>query len=160
MNNDEQFENRLRRQPLRPVPPTWRGEILAAAARQPATAARRADEDAAVLLAGWRLLFARIPLAWAALAALWVGMIGVNLTMPGPMVSVAMETTASARVSVLASWDSALTEFGVASDPTLPVPKASPAAPPPDVPLRPRSERRRDADFGETHLDFSFHLIA
>jgi len=104
MNNDEQFENRFRRQPLRPVPSAWRGEILAAAAaRQPVTAARHSDEDAAALVAGWRLLFARIPLAWAALAALWVGMIGVNLTMPGPMVSVALKNPASARMSVLAS---------------------------------------------------------
>lgn len=161
MNDDEQFENRLRRQPLRTVPPAWRGEILAkASSRQPTTAARRGDEDAAALAAGWRLLFARMPLAWAALAALWLGMVGVNLTMPGPMVSVAMEAPASARLSALAALDSPLVEFDVSNDSTLPVPKASPAAPPSDVPLRPRSERRRDAGFGETQPDVSFHLIA
>ena len=159
MNNDEQFENRLRRQPMRPVPPAWRGEILAAAARQNAKTVRRGDEEAAALLVGWRLLFARMPLAWAALAALWLGMIGVNLTMPGPMVSVAMETPASARLSVLAALDSPLAEFDAASDSTLPATKASPAAPPPEVPLRPRSERRRGGDFGETPLDFHSHLI-
>ena len=160
MNNDEQFENRLRHQPLRSVPPAWRTEILkAATARQPATAARRGDEDAVALIVGWRLLFRRMPLAWAALAALWLGMIGVNLTMPGPIVSVAMETPASSRVSELVSWDSPLTDFDVASDSTLPVPKASPAAPPSDVPLRPRSERRGEGDYGETPPNFSFHLI-
>ena len=160
MNNDEQFENRLRRQPLRPIPPAWRGEILtASAARQPAAAARRGDEGAPALVAGWRLLFARMPLAWAALAALWVGMIGVNLTMPGPMISVAMEAPASARVSVLASWDSPLADFDVASDSTLPRPKASPNSAPSDVPSRPRSERRRGMDVGEMHPDVTFHLI-
>ncbi len=160
MNNDEQFENRLRRQPLRPIPPAWRGEILAAAtARQSAIATRRGDDDAIALVAGWRLLFARIPLAWAALAALWLGMIGVNLTMPGPMVSVAMEAPASARFSTLASLDSPLAEFDADRDLTVPALKALPAAPPPDVPLRPRSERRRAADFGATYPDFSFHLI-
>lgn len=159
MNTDEQFESRLRRQPLRPIPPAWRGEsIQAATASQAAAAARRGDA-AAALLAGWRLLFARIPLAWAALAALWLGMIGVNLTMPASIVSVTMATPAAARLSALASWNSPLVEFDVVSDSTLPTPKAAPAAPPSDVPLRPRSERRRDAAFGESPPDFSFHLI-
>ena len=31
MNNDEQFESRLQREPLRSVPPDWRAEILRAA---------------------------------------------------------------------------------------------------------------------------------
>ena len=160
MNNDEQFENRLRRQPLRTIPPAWREEILtAAAARQPATTARRGDEDAAALLAGWRLLFARIPLAWATLAALWVGMIGVNLTMPGPMVSVAMEAPASARWAALASLDFPAAEFDADRDSLAPAPKASPATKPSDVPLRPSSERRRGMDFDETRLDFSSHII-
>lgn len=160
MNNDEQFENRLRRQTLRTLPPEWRGEILkVAAARQPASAVPHGDEDSVALIVGWRLLIGRMPLAWAALAALWVGMIGVNLTMPGPIVSVVMQTPASDRLSVLAALDSPLTDFDAASDSTLPVPKASPATPPSDVPLRPRSERRGEVNFGETHPNSSFHLI-
>ncbi len=31
MNNDSQFENRLRRQPVKPIPAEWREEILDAA---------------------------------------------------------------------------------------------------------------------------------
>jgi len=108
------------------------------------------------LVAGWRLLLSRMPLAWAALAALWVGMIGVNLAMPGPLVSVAMENSPPTNLSALASWDSPLAEFDLERDSHVPAPKASPAAPPSDVPLRPRSERRRNADFGETHPDSFF----
>lgn len=160
MNNNEQFENRLRRQPLRSVPPAWRGEILKAAdANRRVAAAPPRSESQSELLAGWRVLLGRFPIAWAALAALWVGMVSVNLTMPGPMVSVAMEAPASARWAALASLDSSGAEFDTDRDSTVPVPKASPASPPSDVPLHPRSERRRGGDFGETHLDFHSHLI-
>jgi hypothetical protein len=161
MNNDEQFENRLRRQPLRPIPPAWREEILTTAAvRQPATTARRGKEDATALVAGWRLLFARMPLAWAALAALWVGIVGVNLTMPGPLVSVAMEAPASAHYAALASLDSPAADFDADRAPSLPTRKASPAVRPSDVPLPPRSERRHGVDVGEMPLDFVFQHIA
>jgi hypothetical protein len=161
MNSDEQFENRLRRQPLRPISPAWREEILAAAAAHQPTVPTQSDaKDQAALVVGWRLLFARMPLTWAALAALWLGMVGVNLTMPGPMVSVAIEAPASTRWGALASLDSLEAEFDVERTSTVPVPKTSPAPPPTDEKPRPRSERRRGVDFGEAHPDFFFHIIA
>jgi hypothetical protein len=154
MNRDEQFEQRLQHQPLQPVPSVWRDEILSAAA------ARRGDEDAAALVAGWRLLFARMPLAWAALAALWLGMVGLNLTMPGPMVSVTLQSSASAQYAALANLDSPATEFATGHVLPMPAPKAPPVVQPSDVPLPPRSERRRGVDVGEMPSDCSFHRIA
>jgi len=161
MNNDEQFENRLRRQPLRTIPPAWRGEILAAAAPQRRIiAAPRGAEGPAALVAGWRLLFARLPVAWAALAALWVGLVGVNLMMPGPIVRMAIQTPPSVRWATLATLDFPAAEFDAERDAPVPASEASPAKPPSDIPLRPRSERRRGVEVGETPPDFTFHLIA
>jgi hypothetical protein len=71
----EQFEQRLRRQPLTSVPPEWRAEILAAArARQPQSACRTAPASSARAafrdrLAAW--LWPH-PKAWAGVAAVWI----------------------------------------------------------------------------------------
>ena len=75
MNNDEQFENRLQRQPLRPVPPVWRAEILSAA--REATASRQSS-PASSHSSWWRELFWPHPTAWAALATVWLVMLGVQ----------------------------------------------------------------------------------
>jgi hypothetical protein len=67
MNPD--FENQLQRQPMRAVPPHWRKRILAASA-EPAPA-------------GWRQWFWPCPQAWAALAAVWVLILGINVLNAG-----------------------------------------------------------------------------
>jgi len=67
MNPD--FENQLQRQPMRAVPPHWRMRILAASA-EPAPA-------------GWRQWFWPCPQAWAALAAVWVLILGINVLNAG-----------------------------------------------------------------------------
>jgi hypothetical protein len=65
-----EFEQRLRQVPVKPLPPEWRAEILAAAgAVQPAPARPALQERLAV---GWRSLFWPHPQAWAGLAAAWV----------------------------------------------------------------------------------------
>lgn len=75
MNRDEQFENRLSRQPLREVPPAWRAEILSAVERAADSAhASRLTPH----LPGWRELFWPCPQAWAALAAVWLLIVGLN----------------------------------------------------------------------------------
>jgi hypothetical protein len=161
MNDNDQFEQRLRRQPRRQVPTAWREEILAAAdANRRSTITPSVSENQAALLAGWRLLFARLPIAWAALAALWVALIGVNLMMPSPIVRVTAQISPSVRMETLAALDFQPGDLEALGRQFSPAPEASPVNKTPAVPLRPRSERRRDADFGAARPDFFFDLIA
>ena len=149
MNNDEQFEDRLRRQLLRQVPAAWREEILSAAeATRRESTPQNTSEDQAALLAGWRLLFGRLPIAWAALAALWVALIGVNLAMPSPFVSVMAQTLPAPGVEALAALDLPGADFQPSGPRLSPTPRALPASDAPVVPRRPRSELRRDLEIG------------
>ena len=67
MNFDE-FENKLRGQPRREIPPEWRREILAPL--------RLRTE---VPVSWWRQLLWPHPAAWASLAAAWVAIFALNL---------------------------------------------------------------------------------
>ena len=67
MNFDE-FENKLRGQPRREIPPEWRREILA-------PLHRRVEAP----VAWWRQLLWPHPAAWASLAAAWVAIFALNL---------------------------------------------------------------------------------
>jgi len=75
MNNDEQFEQHLRRQPLRHMPSAWRDEVLAAA--NAAAGSRPSTLDARPV-SWWRELCWPHPAAWAALAGVWLVMLGVQ----------------------------------------------------------------------------------
>jgi hypothetical protein len=155
------FEQRLQRQPLRQVPPAWREEILAAAeASRRSAAAQSVSKDQAPLLVGWRLLFARLPIAWASLAALWLALIGTNLMMPSPMVKVTTQVSPSARLELLAALDYQRAELEASANQLAPAPDTAPANRKPAVPVRPHSERRRGTDFGETRTRSLFDVIA
>ena len=204
MNEHDSFEQRLRRQPLRQVPSSWREEVLSQARRtaeeshadratigkigcgtavtelakrlgvrqpsaaltaalekrQRAAAVQNAGAPSEGLLAGWRLLFARLPLAWASLAALWIALIGVNLMLPSPMVRMAEPGAPSAEMELLASWDFQPAGVEPSDDLGTPASRALPATKQQEVPIRPRSERRRGVDVGETQPDSSFDFIA
>jgi len=67
MNFDE-FENKLRGQPRREIPPEWRREIL-----EPLR--RRSGPP----VSWWRQLLWPHPAAWASLAAAWVAIVALNL---------------------------------------------------------------------------------
>src|SRR5271163_2289160 len=67
MNSEDSFETRLKRQPQREIPRAWRREILDAA---------RVSERSRPLLAA--SLFWPHPKAWAALAAAWMAVVGLN----------------------------------------------------------------------------------
>jgi hypothetical protein len=71
----DDFEQFLTSQPLRDVPPAWREEILATAATT--TMARETPPPSA---AGpwWRAWLWPSPYAWAALAAAWLVIFGLN----------------------------------------------------------------------------------
>jgi hypothetical protein len=162
MKPENQFEERLRRQSLRQIPSAWREEIIANAravadAERQATTGKTVSENQAALIAGWRLIFARLPLAWASLAALWIAIIGVNLMLPTPMVSVAVQDSASDRMAELAALDSTALDSEPARAPQPPASEVLPATRPSEVPLRrPRSERRQGMDFGEASPNFPF----
>lgn len=79
MNRDESFERRLQSQPLKPAPPAWRAEILAAAQ---VAATPSHGSIPAPRVAWWRELFWPHPAAWAALAGLWLVMLGARLAAP------------------------------------------------------------------------------
>lgn len=80
----EAFENKLSSQPLKRVPAEWRAEILAAAraeaAPRPASPASRFVWLAALERRLASLLWPH-PRAWAGLAAAWVLILAVNLSM-------------------------------------------------------------------------------
>ena len=84
MNCDDQFENSLRRQPLRTIPPAWREEILAAAEAHRRPAVIHAPTLAALLGSRLRELFWPAPQAWAGLAAIWLVILGANFVMHEP----------------------------------------------------------------------------
>ena len=125
---------------LRRVPAGWRGEILAAArGRRPALGEERGEE-----LAGWRVLFARFPVAWGSLAMLWTALIAVNVLLSGPHGSARGERVVAARPEPLAVWNLQQAELSLLSDGPAVTIRRQPADP-----ARPRSERRRDDETGE-----------
>jgi hypothetical protein len=84
MMNDEmdQFESRLRQQPVRPVPAEWRAEILSVASvASPTRPASRVPAQS--LRACIRIRLAALlwphPKAWAGLAAVWICIFVLNV---------------------------------------------------------------------------------
>jgi hypothetical protein len=85
--NDEHFEQHLQGQPLRPIPPAWRADILAAAS----TATPRPPErEADRARFWWRSLLWPSPVAWAGVAAAWLLIVGLNHLTPGPTSTLAV----------------------------------------------------------------------
>src|ERR1039457_4444776 len=86
--NTEDFEKRLQRQPLRQIPGEWREEILSAAreASLPEHAPRTTHHvpaKASLLSTLHHQLSTLLwphPTAWAGLAAVWLVILGINLT--------------------------------------------------------------------------------
>src|SRR5438876_7981392 len=81
MNADD-FDKRLQRQTLRPIPHEWRSEILDAARRagepQPSTFNSQPTS-------WWRELLWPCPQAWACLAAMWVLVLLLDLASRDPV---------------------------------------------------------------------------
>ena len=71
MNNDE-FEQQLRRQPMRPIPAEWRRQILDSAPGPESPVSVREWSFS------WRELFWPSPRAWAGLAAVWAVILALN----------------------------------------------------------------------------------
>ena len=81
MNQDD-FEQRLQRQPLRPVPGEWREEILAVAGRESRVECRAQESlSLSTLLSRLSALLWPNPRVWAGLAAIWLGILAVNFSL-------------------------------------------------------------------------------
>lgn len=118
MNSD--FEDYLRRQPLREIPPSWRARVLAHAKPSPGR---------------WREWLFPAPRAWAALGAAWIVIFCLYLATPkgpppgvGPAPSFASLQEQARMMAQLLRNDE---------------PPAVPPAPP-----KPRTERERRPLFG------------
>jgi len=98
MNTDD-FEKRLERQPLRPIPPEWRGEILGAARR--AGGPQRSAPNRG-LSSWWRELLWPCPQAWAGLAAAWVLILALNAATREPDRTSTAQSTPPAREVLMA----------------------------------------------------------
>jgi hypothetical protein len=84
MNDEtEQFEQRLKRRPLRPVPAEWRGGILTAASEAQPVKYSQPVADRSFLSILYRRLATVLwphPAAWGALAAVWIVIFAVNFS--------------------------------------------------------------------------------
>ena len=97
MQNDEteQFEQRLKRQPLHQIPAEWRREILSVAEKaqpkrrsltdslsQRERVGVRGNRPVLNCFGSWlRDLFWPHPVAWAGLAAIWIFILGANVSL-------------------------------------------------------------------------------
>ena len=149
------FERKLEQQPMREIPTGWRREILAAAERnQRAASVPAVSEDQAALMAGWRLLLGRLPLAWSALAALWLVLLGANLMLPGTGDGVVTQLSSPTRLANLAALELLTSESDVTGDASASIPESAPSPKPTAAPQRPRSEMRHGYDIGEASSEF------
>jgi hypothetical protein len=144
----DDFEQQLQNQPLRPAPAGWRAEILRQAAGADAKSQREVAEcemrnteceperlGSAPAPSGWLEWLWPCPQAWAALAAIWILLLGLHLTHPPSLSSPITQTrppTPEARMA-LAAQRREMTRL-------LDGPVEPPSAPKPAVP-GPRSER-------------------
>lgn len=87
MNNEDPFEKRLRAQSFRAVPAEWRAQVLRAAqeaAGSPGPGVPVPLSRLSGLRSQLLSMFWPHPAAWAGLAAVWVVILGLNLSNPEP----------------------------------------------------------------------------
>lgn len=83
MNDD--FEQKLQRQPLRQIPGGWRGEILATAGRKSEAKGREREWFwPSSLVTRLSTILWPSPVAWAGLAAVWILILAVDFSMRDP----------------------------------------------------------------------------
>lgn len=128
MNLDE-FEQHLARQPLRPLPPEWRAEILGAAT---AAAAVSTEAEPRRSAPWWREWLWPTPVAWGALATCWAAILVLN-RLALPSAAQVAETRANARLAL--AYQALLRDYHTV-EPATSVRSPAPTATPP--PRRPQ----------------------
>jgi hypothetical protein len=145
MNTDD-FEQQLSRQPLRAAPPQWREDILAAAARHlPARVVTPADTSGG----RWREWLQRFPLAWGAVAAVWIGILGINSLLFSPTSPSTSEPAAFAAQDPMSVWRWQRAQVAFLANGQLEFPETAPVPRRPEPASLPRSERRTQEGFGD-----------
>ena len=83
----ENFEERLRSQPLRPIPAGWREEILSSAKLAIAARTKPTERNLAFVIVQtlWRELIWPCRRVWAGVACAWLLIIGLNMASPEPL---------------------------------------------------------------------------
>lgn len=139
MKDDAQFEDRLRRQSLKPIPGEWREEILQQARRAGET--RRAVPACTAswfedIKAGLAALLWPAPRAWAGLATVWVAIAAMNLSVgQEPTAAMAAAVPVAQTRMALRQKQMLLTELAGRNDSQATMQSRA-------IPPRPRSQRR------------------
>jgi hypothetical protein len=142
MKTDD-FEKRLQRQPLRQIPPEWRGEILeaarAASPRLPTLDPRQTGWLSTLNQQLSAILWPN-PKAWAGLMAVWIVILTLHFAVREEPESVAKKMTPPSPEVI-----AALKEQGRFFAELIGSSEASDADSPKPATLQPHSERRREA---------------
>ena len=144
--NMNDFEKQLERQVLRQPPKAWRNEILSSACAKIRASTNGGESS---LLAGWHALLARIPLAWGAVAAIWLVIFGANTLVSGQTDVVASGGSMTTGQEAMTVWNLQRAEFDILANEYTDLLDITPSRKPAVGPSQPRSERRNDNGFGE-----------
>ena len=147
MNNDEQFEQHLQRQPARKIPADWREEILSAANSAPKRSEGGLFASLFLQLKTENLKLKTIfwphPRAWAGLAAVWILIFAANFSTrdDSPRISQKSSPLTPEMRMVLQQQKMMLAKLIEPNEPFV-------AEPPKSFPPRPRSERQNGLVIG------------
>lgn len=142
------LEKKIAGQPMKSLPAEWRAEILSAARKAAAPAAPQATAVAGESWgARWREYLWPSPVAWGALAAVWVLIFALNHSSDSAPQTMARNSKASPQ-TIMAFWE----QNRLLVELLTPTPPASPEPPPAESPRenrpRPRSEKRSGLGLG------------
>ena len=139
------FEDQLKRRPMRAVPEAWRNEIL-----KTAQAARTSPPSELHVQSHewWRELLWPCPQAWAGLVTVWLLILGLHL-MAGTDSRPSGQPTVAA---ISPEWWAVLAEQRRLLAELLPPPELPPIRRPKEPADRPRSEGSRQREFPMTQL--------
>ena len=141
MNEEDILEELLKRQHARPIPKSWRKEILAAAKRS--EVAPDAVRDVPLLSTE---SFWPSPMAWAGLGCVWVLILALNLTTPDDKSALMANGNSLSLKELQFAVEQRRTYANI--DPLSDPLNHNEVAPPKPAQLGPRSERQKSTGVG------------